>query len=229
MKLIPTNIDTTILVRDNAGVLLNFRQYMPVLLRNEGMIYREKETLRLQRFTTTAIDSLNKDDYAISRWDRWAAIRGSHSKSPDEILKNLAAICATADSVIVYKSARTMYLRKNGKNLFQFRISLGRNPRGNKISDGDSRTPQGVYYLDNKTDRDDKYYKSFWISYPNQADRTLALKRGVKPGVGVMIHGTPSQRDSSTDWTNGCIALINTDMDTLFKYVMPGTLIDIRK
>ena len=122
-----------------------------------------------------------------------------------------------------------MYLRRKGTNIFQFKINLGRNPVGDKIAEGDNRTPEGVYHLDNRWDRDDKYYKSFWISYPNKVDIAEASMSNVNPGVGVMIHGTPAQRINSKDWTNGCIALSNNDMDTLFKYVIPGTLIAIRK
>lgn len=229
MKLVPANIDTSVLVKDNTGTLLSFRQYIIPLLKNEGMLYREKETLRLQRFTKTAIDSLNKDDHAIARWDRWAAIRNNHKNTFDETFRNIASIFATADSIIVFKRSRTMLLRRKGKNLLKFNINLGGNPQGNKVSDGDLRTPEGIYYLDNKTNREDKYYKSFWISYPDSADCAEALKKGVKPGIGVMIHGTPPTRVNATDWTNGCIALTNNNMDTLFKYVMPGTLIHIRK
>jgi hypothetical protein len=229
MRAIPANIDTTIRVKDNDGNALGFRQYILTLLNNEGTIYREKETLKLQRFTKTGIDSLNKDDHAIARWDRPTGIYGKHPKTITEVFKDLAAISASADSVIVFKHKRTMYLKRKGKNITIFKINLGGNPVGDKICDGDLRTPEGVYYLDNKATRTDKFYKSFWISYPDSADRADALKRKVKPGIGVMVHGTSPQRVNSKDWTNGCIALKNSDMDTLFKYVMAGTLIDIRK
>lgn len=128
-----------------------------------------------------------------------------------------------------------MYLRNKGKDIYKFNIDLGRNPVGHKTAEGDGRTPEGVYYLGNKWDRNNnwdpsrKYNKSFWISYPNENDKAKALARNVKPGVGVMIHGTPSNRINAKDWTNGCIALQNKDMDTLFKYVMTRTIIDIRK
>ncbi|MEO3402788.1 L,D-transpeptidase family protein [Mucilaginibacter sp. CAU 1740] len=229
MKIIPANIDTTIILKDGAGNMLHFRQYILTLLNNEGIIYREKEILRLQRFTKTGTDSLNKDDHAIARWDRSINITERHPKTITEIFESLAAISASADSVIVFKHRRTMYLKRKGKNITTFKINLGGNPVGDKICDGDLRTPEGVYYLDNKANRTDKFYKSFWISYPDSADRADALKRKVKPGIGVMVHGTSPQRVNSKDWTNGCIALKNNDMDTLFSYVMAGTSIDIRK
>lgn len=235
MKNIPANIDTNILVKDNTGAMLHFRQYMPVILNKEGMIYREKEALRLQRFTKTAMDSLKRDDHAIAQPDRWQAYEHKDNKTTSDHFKDIAAIFSTADTVLVFKSIRTMYLRKKGKDIYKFNIDLGGNPVGHKIAEGDKRTPEGVYYLGNKWDRNSdwdpgsKYYKSFWISYPNAVDKIIASEKNVKPGVGVMVHGTPSNRINAKDWTNGCIALQNKDMDTLFKYVLAGTIIDIRK
>ncbi len=229
MAHIPAGLDTTIIIKDQNGTPLSFNQYMPIILKKEGGIYRDKETLKLQRFTKKAIDSLERDDHAIARPARWSWYRGKDTKTASDFFKDVANIFATVDSVIVFKNARVMYLRKNRKNIFQFNIDLGRNPVGDKISEGDNRTPEGVYYLDNKWERYDKYYKSFWISYPNKVDIAEASMKNVKPGIGVMIHGTPTQRINATDWTNGCIALQNKDMDTLFKYVAPGTLISIKK
>ncbi len=226
----PAEIDTTIFIRDDAGNLLNFRQYIVTVFNNQGMIYRNRDTWRLQRFTKTAVDSLSKDDYAIARWDRWAAIRNDDVlKTREEKFRNIAATLGTADRILVLKSARKMYLQRKGKDIFQFKINLGRNPLGDKRAENDFRTPEGIYYVDNKLNRKDKYYKSFWISYPDSIDRAEALKRNVKPGVGVMIHGTRPERINAKDWTNGCIALNNNDIDTLFKYVLSGTVIEIRK
>jgi L,D-peptidoglycan transpeptidase YkuD (ErfK/YbiS/YcfS/YnhG family) len=237
MKNIPANIDTNILVKDNNGAMLRFGQYMPVILRNEGMIYRAKETFILQRFTKTGLDSIERNADIIARQERWQAYLHKDNKTTADHFKEVATLFSFADSVIVIKSTRTMYLRKNGKDICRFHIDLGRNPVGHKRAEGDGRTPEGVYYLDNKWDRDrnndwdqgKRYYKSFWISYPSEDDKARSFELGVKPGVGVMIHGTPSTRTNAKDWTNGCIALKNKDMDTLFKYVVAGTIIDIRK
>lgn len=229
IKHISGKVDTTIIVWDDSGNPLSFRQYILTIFNNEGMIYRNREVLKLQRFSKTAIDSLKKDDDAIARWARWAAIRNDDVLTSEEKLRDLIATLSTADRILVVKSKRLMYLLKEDKVIFQFKIHLGRNPLGDKRMEGDFRTPEGIYYVDNKMHRKDKYYKSFWISYPDSADRAEARKKNVKPGVGVMIHGTQPERVNAKDWTNGCIALSNNDIDTLFKYVISGTVIDIRK
>nr|WP_294794747.1 L,D-transpeptidase family protein [uncultured Mucilaginibacter sp.] len=230
MKMMPKGIDTTQIVIDDAGNKLNFRQYIAVIFNNEGMIYRNRKVFKLQRYTAMGLETLKRDDYAIARWPRWKAFRNRDvKKTNEEKFRDIAATFSTADSILVFKSRRVMLLQRKGQGIFKFEIDLGRNPIGDKQKEGDWRTPEGVYYVDNKTDREDKYYKSFWISYPNAIDKAYAIKRNIKPGVGVMIHGTQPDRVNAKDWTNGCIALSNKDMDTLFKYVLSGTLIDIRK
>lgn len=230
MKMMPAGIDTTNMVVDDAGNKLNFRQYIVVVFNNEGMIYRNREVFKLQRYTEMGLETLKRDDYGIARWPRWKAFRNREiKKTNEEKFRDIAATFSMADRIVVFKSRRLMFLQRKGKDIVRFKIDLGRNPLGDKQSEGDWRTPEGVYYVDNKTDREDKYYKSFWISYPNSADKADAITRNVKPGVGVMIHGTRPDRVEAKDWTNGCIALSNKDMDTLFKYVMSGTVIDIRK
>jgi L,D-peptidoglycan transpeptidase YkuD (ErfK/YbiS/YcfS/YnhG family) len=230
MKIMPAGMDTTKIVLDSAGDALSFRQYIPIIFNGDGIIYRDRESFKLQRYTKSALHSLERADYAIARGYRWEAIRARDAqKTNEEKFSDIAATFSMADRILVFKSRRLMFLQRKGKDLFQFKIDLGRNPIGDKQSEGDWRTPEGIYYVDHKYERNDKYYKSYWISYPDSADRAAALKRNVKPGVGVMIHGTRPDRVDAKDWTNGCIALSNKDMDKLFKYVIPGTVIDIRK
>jgi murein L,D-transpeptidase YafK len=228
IKMMPTGIDTSNVVVDDAGNKLNFRQYIAVVFDNEGMIYRNREVFKLQRYTETGLETLKRD--LIAYWPRQKAFNKREvTKTNEEKFTDIAATFSMADRIVVFKSRRLMFLQRKGNDIVQFKIDLGRNPLGDKQSEGDWRTPEGVYYIDNKTDRDDKYYKSFWISYPNAADKADAITRNVKPGVGVMIHGTRPDRVEAKDWTNGCIALSNKDMDTLFKYVPSGTVIDIRR
>ncbi len=230
IKMMPKGIDTTYLVMDDAGNKLTFREYIPIIFNNEGMIYRNRKVFKLQRYTPMGLETLKRDDYAVARGPRWEEFHNKDVKKTDQQkFKDVAATFSTADSILVSKSQRTMKLLRKRKIIAQFDIDLGRNPVGDKLSEGDGRTPESIYYVDNKRERGDKYYKSFWISYPNAYDKANARERNVKPGVGVMIHGTPQGRENAKDWTNGCIALSNKDMDTLFKYVLPGTLIYISK
>lgn len=122
-----------------------------------------------------------------------------------------------ADKVVVEKSRRKLHLLKEGEVLRTFDISLGVAPVGDKQEEGDNRTPEGLYYLDMRNPNSD-YFLSIRISYPDEEDRREAAARGVDPGGQIMIHGQPNTPTYSpayygrADWTNGCIAVSNSDM-----------------
>jgi murein L,D-transpeptidase YafK len=138
-----------------------------------------------------------------------------------------------ADMVLVEKSKSRLYLMKEGQPFASFRVSFGSNPRGHKQEQGDGRTPEGRYILDYKN-AGSAYYKSIHISYPNAKDRKAARKRGVDPGGDIMIHGQKNGYGRLSfivqrfNWTNGCIALSDRDMDTVWNAIKPGTPIEIR-
>jgi murein L,D-transpeptidase YafK len=137
-----------------------------------------------------------------------------------------------ADKVVVHKTKRILYLYNNNKVIFSCKISLGTNPVGNKEMEGDRRTPVGTYKLDWRNPHS-KYHKSIHISYPNQKDKERAALKNVSPGGLIMIHGI---RDGIgwigklhllKDWTHGCIAVTNKEMDIIWKKVKDGTPIEI--
>ena len=138
-----------------------------------------------------------------------------------------------ADKVLVNKTERKMYLLKAGKKIRQYNIALGDAPSGHKQQQGDGRTPEGRYTLGYKNSNS-KFYKSIHISYPNATDRKNAKKRGVDPGGDIMIHGQRNRWGWLSpiaqlfNWTNGCIALSDRDMDAVWKAVNVGTPIEIR-
>jgi murein L,D-transpeptidase YafK len=138
-----------------------------------------------------------------------------------------------ADLVIVEKSESRLYLMKNGQAFASFRVAFGGNPEGHKLQQGDRRTPEGKYLLDYKN-ANSLYYKSIHISYPNEQDRQEARRQGVDPGGDIMIHGQKNGYEGLSflaqwfNWTNGCIALTNKDMDSVWEAVPPGTPIEIR-
>jgi murein L,D-transpeptidase YafK len=140
----------------------------------------------------------------------------------------------SADQVVVNKSARKMQLLKAGQVVREYRINLGDNPYGHKQRQGDERTPEGDYYLDYRNPRS-LYHKSIHISYPNAEDKAAARALGVDPGGLIMIHGRPNYIDSprilaeydNRDWTNGCIAVKNHEMDEIWTAVRDGTPIRI--
>jgi murein L,D-transpeptidase YafK len=138
-----------------------------------------------------------------------------------------------ADKVLVLKSERRMYLLHNGKTIKSYKISLGRNPKGKKIKQGDGRTPEGTYALDARNPNS-KFYRSIHISYPNAIDSERARQLGVSPGGAIMIHGEPNHlqrigfNGAGIDWTEGCIAVTNRDMDEIWKAIDDGTPIEIK-
>lgn len=122
-----------------------------------------------------------------------------------------------ADRVVVEKESRKLHLVKNGQPFRTFDIALGFVPIGDKVEEGDNKTPEGRYLLDARNP-DSDYFLSIRISYPDAEDRHAARQKGVDPGGQIMIHGQPNEPTysaayyASTDWTNGCIAVSNSDM-----------------
>ena len=137
-----------------------------------------------------------------------------------------------ADRLLVKKSERALYLIKDGKAFRKYKIALGDNPVGHKQQVGDRRTPEGRYIIDWRKNSF-RHYKALHISYPNQRDIRYAKERGVNPGSMIMIHGLPTSFDwtgrciQDVDWTNGCIAVTNSEIDELWKCVKDGTPIEI--
>lgn len=137
------------------------------------------------------------------------------------------------DRVVVYKHERKLVLLSQGKELKSYKVALGGEPIGPKTRQGDHRTPEGVCVLDSRNAHS-KYYKAFHISYPNVADKAAAGKFGVDPGGAIMLHGLPKQyawvvkSHTLHDWTDGCIAVTNEEMDELWQSIRVGTPIEIR-
>lgn len=137
------------------------------------------------------------------------------------------------DKVLVVKSERKLLLIEQGKVVKSYRISLGKQPRGAKLREGDSKTPEGFYWIDWRKESD-KYNLALHISYPNARDLAQASRKGVSPGSMIMIHGTPLDDEypewffNTLDWTEGCIAMTNKDMREVWATVKDGTLIEIR-
>ena len=138
-----------------------------------------------------------------------------------------------ADLVLIEKAARKLHLVKGGEIIRTFKIALGMVPIGDKEFEGDFKTPEGRYVLDVRNP-DSDYFLAIRISYPNAADRREAREKGVDPGGAIMIHGQPNVPTRSEmyyrtqDWTNGCIAVSNSDMIDIWLMTGENTPIEIR-
>ncbi|WP_293266092.1 L,D-transpeptidase family protein [Neptunomonas sp.] len=142
--------------------------------------------------------------------------------------------CAMAevDLVKVNKSSQKMFLISNGKVIREYPVAFGANPEGHKQQEGDQKTPKGVYTLDYKKE-DSSFYRAMHISYPNQADKNRATEKGFSAGGFIMVHGQRnwlgwfSSITQQFNWTNGCIALTNSEIDEFMELVSVGTPIRI--
>ena len=137
-----------------------------------------------------------------------------------------------ADHVVVRKAERKLYLYRGDQLLAAYRVALGLNPVGHKERENDYRTPEGHYRLAQRNTRS-SYFLSILVSYPNPDDLKRARQRGWPTGGSIMIHGLPNtpshseQYYETTDWTNGCIALSNSDMVEVWMRTPENTPIDI--
>lgn len=144
-----------------------------------------------------------------------------------------AATPIHADKIVIVKSARTMTLLSGGKVLKTYKVALGSVPIGPKRVEGDHKTPEGDYVIDAKN-LHSQFHLSLHISYPSAADQQRARSLGARPGGAIMIHGLarpfaylgPLHRQ--TDWTDGCIAVTNAEIEEIWKLVPVGTRVEIR-
>jgi murein L,D-transpeptidase YafK len=138
-----------------------------------------------------------------------------------------------ADRILVSKKARTMELMHAGHVLKTYRIALGSEPIGPKTRQGDHRTPEGDYVIDRRNVQS-QFHRSLHISYPNAADRDHARKLGVSPGGDIFIHGLPNgygfigAAHRARDWTDGCVAVTDQEIEEIWKLVDNGTPVEIR-
>jgi murein L,D-transpeptidase YafK len=138
-----------------------------------------------------------------------------------------------ADSIVVEKSRRRLTLYQGGFPVRIYRVALGKQPTGDKVSKGDNRTPEGLFFIDSRNPVS-KYHRSLHISYPDAAHIQRAMSRGVRAGGDIMLHGLPrgfedvgaGHRDF--DWTEGCIALTNAEIDEIWAAIPNGAPIQIR-
>ena len=124
--------------------------------------------------------------------------------------------------VLVYKGSRTMYLMHHDQVLQAYEVDLGFSPYGHKAQRGDGRTPEGAYVIDRRNPNSD-YHLSIGLDYPNATDVEVARAAGVSPGGDIFIHGEPRKFRRQRDWTAGCIAVTNDEIEDIYAMVRDGT------
>ena len=139
----------------------------------------------------------------------------------------------TADRIVVEKSARRLSIFKDGSQIKIYRIALGRNPAGAKQEEGDMKTPEGTYKIDGRNPQSN-FHLALHISYPSDEDDKRAAAQGVSAGCDIMIHGIQNGRGwigafhRWNDWTAGCIAVTDEEIEELWRVTSDGTIIEIR-
>jgi len=138
-----------------------------------------------------------------------------------------------ADSILILKQDHVLELLQGGQVIRTYKVALGRGGLAPKEREGDARVPEGHYIVDSRNAAS-QYHKALHISYPNAEDRARAAKLGVAPGGAIMIHGLPNgmgwigSAHRLYDWTLGCVALTNEEIDEIWDLVPVGTPVEIR-
>lgn len=164
---------------------------------------------------------------------RLAIILGIVWAFADVVPRLAAEASMKVDRIVIEKKKRTLTLIDGTRILKTYKVALGGEPVGAKDRQGDHKTPEGTYAVDAKNPNS-QFYKALHISYPNPADRANARKLGVSPGGDVEIHGLGTKwgwlgaKHRLTDWTDGCIALTNEEIDEIYPLVKVGTPVEIR-
>lgn len=139
----------------------------------------------------------------------------------------------TIDRIVVEKATRKLSVFREGRVLKTYTIALGANPVGHKEEEGDMKTPEGVYTIDYRNPQSD-FHLALHVSYPSVQDSAHAAERGVSAGCDIMIHGLPNGQGANADnyrdkdWTAGCIAVTDEEIEELWRITPDGTPIEIR-
>lgn len=158
-------------------------------------------------------------------WGLWHGY-GPHPAPPD-----LAVQVERVDHILIDKSARRLTASRNGVVVLNYDIALGFTPEGDKFQEGDGKTPEGVFEI-NRRNGQSSYHLSLGLNYPQPEDKALATAAGVSPGGDIFIHGQPNTLGGALtlpgDWTAGCIAVSDAEMNTLWRLTDLGTVVEIR-
>ncbi|MDA8412563.1 MAG: L,D-transpeptidase family protein [Desulfobacteraceae bacterium] len=212
---------------------------------SEMMIFNINNTIIKDRTIAaqqTQIDALrhvltiNSNDIA-TRQSKIEALEHDLASKENEIvkLKNEAFALqkGPADKILIEKKERRLTLLSRGKVLKTYQIALGGNPDGPKERQGDNKTPEGTYVIDSRN-RNSRYHRSLHISYPNEKDKKRARELGVSPGGDIMIHGIKNgyswvgDMHAGVDWTKGCIAVTDEEIEEIDRLAPNGTTVEIR-
>lgn len=150
---------------------------------------------------------------------------------PSPSMPPLPPLVGMVDRIVVEKAARRLTLWQNGKVVRSYPVALGFAPEGDKQQQGDGKTPEGSFRIDRRNDQS-KFHLSLGLDYPQAEDRRRAKAGGYDPGGEIMLHGQPNTMPvgmiAKGDWTAGCIALTNAQIDEIWRVTQVGTVVEVR-
>ncbi len=211
-----------------------YRQNSEMMIFNLRNVALKDQTIAAQQMQTETLrhEVQGKENEIVALQKKVEALE----KEMEALEKKLLASAIdkrTADRILIEKSARRLMVISQGEVLKSYKIALGGNPVGPKERKGDHKTPEGIYVIDARN-RDSRYHLSLHISYPNERDRKRARELGVSPGGDIMIHGIKNgfswigDAHSGVNWTKGCIAVTNEEIEEIAKLAPNGTMVEIR-
>ncbi len=228
------------LIKDYPGS--GFRKDSEMMIFNVNNVILKDKMIAAQQAQIETLQQKNKTIAAQQK--QIETLRQEVKSKGDEIVtmqkmievleqKILASQKGPADKILIEKRERRLTLFSKGEALKTYKIALGGNPEGPKERKGDNKTPEGTYMIDSRN-KDSRYHLSLHISYPNEKDKKRAKELGVSPGGDIMIHGIKNgfswagDFHKEVDWTKGCIAVTDEEIEEIEKLVPNGTIVEIR-
>jgi len=211
-----------------------YRQNSEMMMFNIRNVALKDQTIAAQqmRIETLRHEVQGKENEIVTLQKETEAF-GKKNEALEQKFFDYATQKGSVDRILIEKSARRLMLISHGEVLKTYKIALGGNPIGPKERQGDNKTPEGTYVIDARN-RDSRFHLSLHISYPNERDKYRAKELGVSPGGDIMIHGIKNgfawvgDTHAEVDWTKGCIAVTDEEIEEISKLAPNGTIVEIR-
>lgn len=213
------------LIQDYPGS--GYRQDGEMMIFNINNVIIKDKTIATQQ---TQIETLQQE---VKRKENEVLTLQKNIEALERKVFAFAIQKGAVDKILIEKKERRLMLISKGEVIKTYKIALGGNPIGQKERQGDNKTPEGIYFIDSRN-KDSHYHLSLHISYPNERDKKRAKELGVPPGGNIMIHGIKNGfswvGDSHTEvnWTKGCIAVTDKEIEEISKLAPNGTIVEIR-
>jgi outer membrane protein assembly factor BamD (BamD/ComL family) len=218
-----------------------YRQNSEMMIFNIRNVVLKDQTIAAQQMQIETLrhEVQGKENEIVTRQKKIEALEKKMEaldqkiEALDQKVFDYATQKGSVDRILIEKSARRLMLISQGEVVKTYKIALGGNPIGPKERQGDNKTPEGTYVIDGRN-MDSRFHLSLHISYPNERDKNRAKELGVSPGGDIMIHGIKNgfswvgDAHTEVDWTKGCIAVTDEEIEEISKLAPNGTIVEVR-